>query len=453
MTRYPEPGHTKTRLIPGIGAEAAALVHRELIKQVRNTVDRSADSQAFAVEVHYAGGNAAQWYDLWGNHACLVPQQGHSLGERIENAMCSAFADGASHVVILGTDCPEIDSEIIQQAFKCLEKHDVVIGPALDGGYYLIGLQAPRTSLFRGINWGTDSVFKETIIQCRQQGLSVKELTPLADIDEPEDLLICRRYPDLCSSILPRTTLGLVSVIIPTLNEEQHLAQTISPLLENRNVEIIVVDAGSQDKTIEIAKELGARVIQSQPGRGRQLNAGSAQARGEVLLFLHADSLLPANYFSEIWSILFQGEIAGAFNLKIDSELPGIRWIEWGANIRSRHRQLPYGDQGLFLRAEDFYQMRGFKNWTLMEDYEFCCRLKRRGRILLSSAEILSSGRRWEHLGVIKTTLINQICIHAFRCGVSPEVVARLYLRKTGKRSRLAGENLQQHQRDGDIQY
>ncbi|MFH1299795.1 MAG: TIGR04283 family arsenosugar biosynthesis glycosyltransferase [Planctomycetota bacterium] len=429
MSRYPEPGRTKTRLILGIGAEAAALVHRELIKQVRDRVFPLADSQEIQIEVHYEGGDAAQWYDLLGHTPCLIPQNGHSLGERIVNAMHSAFADGASRVVVLGTDCPEIDSNIIRQAFADLEFHDVVIGPALDGGYYLIGVRVPSACIFQEIDWGTDSVLKQTLLKCRQHGLTVKQLVPLADVDHPEDLLICRQHPDLCSQILPQTTLGLVSIIIPTLNEERQLARTLSPLLGNRNVELIVVDAGSNDRTTEIAQELGARVIQTQPGRGRQMNAGAALARGEVLLFLHADSLLPAEYFSEIWSILFQGGIAGAFSLKIESELAGIRWIEWGANIRSRYRQLPYGDQGLFLRAADFYQMRGFKYWPLMEDYEFCRRLKQRGRILISSAGILTSGRRWESLGVMKTTLMNQLCINAYRGGVSPESIARFYRR------------------------
>jgi len=431
MTRYPVPGQTKTRLIPSLGAKSAALLHRELIRQLWEKLAPIIKSRKIEVEVHYSGGSVAEWRELLGTTPHFIPQNGHSLGERIAHATVNTFSNEATRVLILGTDCVDLDSAIIEQAFAALEKHDVVLGPASDGGYYLIGLNAPSISLFHGISWGTEFVLKQTLLKCRSHGLKVKQLVSLSDIDHPEDLLICRQDSSKFPRSLPQTTLGLLSIIIPTLNEEKHLAQTILSSRTNRNVELIVVDAGSQDKTVQIAHDLGARVLQTQPGRGRQLNAGAALARGETLLFLHADTLLPEDYFSEIWSLLYQGGIAGAFRLKIDSDLPGIRSVERGANFRSHYRQLPYGDQGVFLRATEFYQMRGFKNWPLLEDYEFCRRLRRRGQVLLSAAKIITSGRRWESLGVMKTTIINQLCLSAFLCGVSPDSIFRLYTRQS----------------------
>jgi rSAM/selenodomain-associated transferase 2/rSAM/selenodomain-associated transferase 1 len=381
------------------------------------------------VEVHFTGGDVARLAGRFGQQLRFVEQLGADLGERLQRAVAAAFAATAQRVVVIGTDCPTLEADLVDQAFAALARADVVLGPAVDGGYYLVGLNAPRPALFQSIDWGTDRVLPQTLQQARRLGCRVEQLRPLADVDHPEDLLACRRMAAAFADVLPAPRPGWLSIIVPTLNEESTIAQTLGPLTGLPRVEVIVADGGSSDATVGIARERGAAVVPSRPGRGRQMNAGAALAQGELLLFLHADSRLPDGFQDYVWSTLGEGVVAGAFRLRIDDRRTGLRWIEWGANLRSRWRQLPYGDQGLFVRARDFYVLGGFPCWPLMEDYELCRRLRRRGQIRLAPASVVTSARRWRRLGLVRTTLLNQLCVLGYWLGVSPERLAGWYRR------------------------
>ena len=215
-----------------------------------------------------------------------------------------------------------------------------------------------------------------------------------------------------------------ISIVIPVLNEANSLLEILS--IQASNIEIIVVDGGSQDATVEIAKSSGAIVLQSSPGRSVQMNAGAVIATGEILLFLHADTRLPDGFDRMIRETL-SNAIAGAFQLKIDAILPGLRWVERGVNWRSRYLQLPYGDQAIFLRAATFHEIGGFPNLPIMEDFEFVRTLKQRGKIKIVPHAVLTSGRRWQKLGVFRTTIVNQIVILAYLLGVSPQRIQQWY--------------------------
>ncbi|UNU22915.1 TIGR04283 family arsenosugar biosynthesis glycosyltransferase [Microcoleus vaginatus] len=222
-----------------------------------------------------------------------------------------------------------------------------------------------------------------------------------------------------------------ISLIIPVLNEASTIAPVISTALEAKNVEIIVADGGSSDGTADIAKSWGVRVISTAPGRATQMNAGAAAATGEILLFLHADTLLPRGYDSYARRALAnESTIAGAFELKIDARRLSLRLVEKGVNWRSKFLQMPYGDQALFLNAATFDQIGGFPDLPLMEDFQLVHRLKKQGRIEIVPHPVLTSARRWQQLGVIKTTAINQIVIIAYYLGVSPDRLAFWYKRQ-----------------------
>ena len=216
-----------------------------------------------------------------------------------------------------------------------------------------------------------------------------------------------------------------ISVIIPARNEEQRIAPLLRQLAGSKVREIIVVDAASTDRTAQVAARWGARVITSVPGRGPQLNAGAVVATGSILLFVHADARLPDDFAPQVRQILSRPRVAGgAFHLRIDASGVSFRLIETLVAWRCRIRQMPYGDQAIFVKADTFRRLGGFPDYPAMEDFEFVRRLRRRGRIEIAPSPVLVSPRRWHTRGVWRTTLLNQICVAAYYLGVSPDWIA-----------------------------
>lgn len=219
-----------------------------------------------------------------------------------------------------------------------------------------------------------------------------------------------------------------ISIIIPTRNEATNIGATIECAKHHNVLEIIVADANSSDNTSEIASQLGATVIDAPLGRAQQMNAGAAIAKGEVLLFLHADTLLPADFAKQIATVLAQpGIVAGAFGLAID--LPGvaIRLLQEGIRFRSTFLQLPYGDQAIFLNRQNFIEIGGYPAEPILEDVLLIKRLRKSGRIGIASSNVLTSGRRWQRLGLIQTTLINQCVMLGHLLGVPPKRLQSWY--------------------------
>ncbi len=219
-----------------------------------------------------------------------------------------------------------------------------------------------------------------------------------------------------------------ISIIIPVLNEASTIAPIISTALQAENVEIIVADGGSSDGTVEIAQSLGVRVISTAARRATQMNAGAIAATGDILLFLHADTHLPRGYDSAARKALAKpSSVGGAFELKIDGRRLCLRLVEIGVNWRSNFLQMPYGDQAIFLSSATFDKIGGFPDLPLMEDFEFVRRLKKQGRIEIVPQPVLTSARRWQQVGVLKTTIVNQIVIIAYFLRVSPDRLAFWY--------------------------
>lgn len=219
-----------------------------------------------------------------------------------------------------------------------------------------------------------------------------------------------------------------ISIIIPTRNEASALSSHLEQLVSTPDVEVLVVDGSSTDSTVETARALGAKTLQTAPGRAGQMNAGAAAAQGDILLFLHADTALPLGFTSQIRSALGQpGVAAGAFRLAIGGRGFSLRIVEGLANLRARFLQMPYGDQGIFVTAAMFSALGGYPDLPIMEDFELVRRLKRQGRILILPIKAITSSRRWEKLGVLRTTLINQAMVIAYLLGADPRKLANWY--------------------------
>jgi rSAM/selenodomain-associated transferase 2 len=232
-----------------------------------------------------------------------------------------------------------------------------------------------------------------------------------------------------------------ISIIIPVLNELNTIAATLASTDASTNIEVIVVDGGSRDGTLELVRSLGAIAISSAAGRAVQMNAGAAVATGDILLFLHADTQLPPDFDTMIRTAMAssppagsQVAVAGAFRLQIDAPGCSFRSIERGVNWRSCFLQLPYGDQAIFLKAATFNRLGGFLELPIMEDFDSICRLKRLGYITIIPVPVITSARRWLKHGILKTTLINQIVIIAYLLGVSPQRLMHWYRQEPSKR-------------------
>lgn len=226
----------------------------------------------------------------------------------------------------------------------------------------------------------------------------------------------------------------IISIIIPVLNEAKIIQPILNLLHTSSQVEIIVVDGGSKDNTVEVAIQTGVKVISvAHKGRAAQMNAGANIARGDILLFLHADTKLPSNFVELVVKTLEPDKVvAGAFELAIDGSAKSLRWIEFLVKVRSRLFSLPYGDQAIFISKKAFINSGGFADLAIMEDFEFIKRIAKQGKIAIAPATVTTSGRRWQKIGVWKTTLINQAIIAGYYLGISPTELSNFY-RNRGK--------------------
>jgi rSAM/selenodomain-associated transferase 2/rSAM/selenodomain-associated transferase 1 len=435
LARYPRLGEVKTRLVPPLTAEKALDLHDRLARHtLRSLLAVQATGEARA-EVRTDAAFARVAYDWLGRGFSARYQGEGDLGDRIRLAFGESFARGDERVVVVGSDCPRLTAGHIRDALTRLDGVDVVLGPADDGGYYLVALAKPRAKksvpvLFSGVEWGTGSVLARTLAICEKNGLTWALLEQLPDVDRPEDVEAAEVA--LTAYTLPAD--ARVSVVIPALDDAELVGAAIASVQAAGASEVIVGDGGSRDRTREIAEKAGARVVESPPGRAAQMNAGAAMATGEILLFLHADTVLPANAAMLARDVLgTPGTVAGAFDFAVP---PTARWSQLISAVgrwRARATGRPYGDQGLFLSAGVFRELGGFPDLPTMEDLEMVMRLQRLGRIAILRERAITSARAWERNGLVRTTVVNLTGILAYRLGADPDRVARWRERATGR--------------------
>ncbi len=219
-----------------------------------------------------------------------------------------------------------------------------------------------------------------------------------------------------------------VSFIIPALNEVGNISRAVESARQAGAFEVIVVDGGSDDDTREAALAAGAIVQQSEPGRAAQQNAGAAVARGDVLLFQHADNWCATQSTEQIIAALADPNVlGGAFRQRVDAAGALFRCLEFGNALRVRLFRLPYGDQGIFMRREVFQRLGGFPDVPLMEDVLLMQAFRRLARPVLLAGPHHVNARRWRQHGVVRQTLRNWRILIAHTLGAPPEKLARIY--------------------------
>ena len=217
-----------------------------------------------------------------------------------------------------------------------------------------------------------------------------------------------------------------LAIVVPTLNEEDSLRRHLPAALAAAD-EVIVSDGGSRDGTVEMARRLGARVVEGPPGRGGQLNRGAAAAQADIFLFLHADTTLPPEGGARVREAIGRGAPGGAFLVRFDVDRPMQRLGARLINGRTRWLRVPLGDQAQFASRETFESLGGYRDWPILEDLDFALRLRRLPGMALIEAPVTTGARRFIEQGAVRTVAINWLIWLLFLCGVSPHRLARLY--------------------------
>ena len=287
FVKSPEPGAVKTRLSAEIGRDLAV----ELYKDIGARSLKAVEGGDYDIRIDFYPPDKAAEVKAWlGEGRVYFPQAGADLGQRMENAFRSAFSDGAAYVVLAGSDIPDLSGKIIEEAFSKLPNNGAAIGPAKDGGYYLIGFSRKGflPEVFNGIRWGADTVFTDTMAAFKRAGAARGAgaaggaeaephiLPELMDIDRVEDI-----------EIAGLSVRKKFSVIIPVLNEAVNINRVIRHLRKidrGRSAEIIVVDGSPEMDTLEAVEleaveEAGVIKVSAGKGRARQMNEGAAKAR------------------------------------------------------------------------------------------------------------------------------------------------------------------------------
>ncbi len=219
-----------------------------------------------------------------------------------------------------------------------------------------------------------------------------------------------------------------LSIVVPALDEERQIEETLRRVREAGDCEIVVVDGGSSDRTVERARAFADQVIRTRRGRAVQMNAGARAAAGDVLLFLHADTRLPNGFADAIEARLADPRVAGGrFDVRLEPS-SRLLWLTGALmNHRSRLSRISTGDQAIFVRRPVFERLGGFPEMPLMEDIAFSRKLKRAGRVACLRLQVVTSSRRWRADGVVRTILLMWSMRALYFFGLSPERLRRLY--------------------------
>ncbi len=440
FTKAPLPGHSKTRLMPYWKAEQAAALQLALLKDEAGELGKLKKNTD--VFIYYALQEAVPEKTqkrlltrIFGENAFYRPQEGKGLGERMHLAIDAVLDAGYGACVLCGSDIPQLCVADMTEAFVKLKTADVIFGPTVDGGYYLVGMRKKQKDILKIRQYSTPSVLAQTLKKAEKRKLRTDFVTTRRDLDTKEDIQAYRQYlrRNKCfmDSYTGRFLLRSLSiaVIIPTYNEEKTvlaLQKQLRPLLGK--CEIIFVDGGSTDATASyIHKDF--TLLHAPKGRNHQMNTGALHTEADVLFFLHCDSSLPPKPLEQI-RMLMATHRAACFGIAFKSLDPLMFICRYISNHRVFDRRVMFGDQGIFVERELFFAVGMFPDLPIMEDYQFSLSLKARGeRFGMTPYRICTSARRFQGGYYRKLKLMWKMnrLRKMYRDGVAIEKIARLY--------------------------
>ncbi len=398
FTRIPVPGETKTRLMPYLAPEQCAKLHACILKDIA-AMCRKAEADIYIC--HTPEHKSGILRRIFGECAGYFAQEGEGLGQRMYRAIEQVLAIGYSSCVLIGTDVPQVQHRDIYRAFDILERKDIVFGPTADGGYYLVGMKKARKEVFEKQTYGHGSVLDNALRSLEDRKLSVGLGKEHHDIDTREDIEYFRDRMRSDKSLQKTETAKYlmrtrkISIIVPIYNEEKTIGRLLESLREiKERCEIILVDGGSTDKTLEYISS-DFRLLHSEKGRARQMNLGAEESTGDVLFFLHCDSELPERPLEQIRCVMKDYRV-GCFGIAFHSRNFFMFTCRVISNHRIKDRNVVFGDQGIFIDRELFFDMGMFPELPVMEDYQFSLNLKKRGeKIGITKKRIYTSDRRF----------------------------------------------------------
>ncbi|NLI82904.1 MAG: DUF2064 domain-containing protein [Deltaproteobacteria bacterium] len=448
--RYPEAGQVKSRLAASVGFSEAAGIYEKLLRRtlgvVTDFITGRPHVQAYLFftppgrRVETEGKFPGPWQ--------FQPQEGKHLGERMGRADLWARDRGFTRVVLVGTDVPALEVKDLEDAFDTLNCVDAVFGPASDGGFYLIGLRRSFPPLFSPSEWGVAEVLGRSETMLVAAGRTAFRLRTLGDVDRAEDLSLLG---------MERLFQDRLTVVIPTVSSPATLKELLCRLQVQTwpGDEIIMVcaedgmdgtgpgpslqrgegsfprnggetcgETAGEENTLpgEVDLRSGVtplRCIRAPRGRGLQMNAGVAAARGNLLFFLHDDSLPPAGFAYSIRKTCGDPQVSvGCFRLAFSPSNRALDAVAAWANFRSRFLKIPYGDQGLFCSKAVFEILGGFRFPFLMEDLDFVKRAGRLGKVAVLPQRITTSPRRYLEKGVLRASFQNHALMFLHLLGV-----------------------------------
>lgn len=355
----PRRGAVKPKLAAALGPERATDIYRGLVERQLRAIPAD-----WNLELQVAPADAEAEVRNWvGPNFAVKLQSDGDLGRRMRKAFAAAFARHASPVIAIVGDCPDLDQSTLHEAASRLGRADLVLGPAGNGGYYLLGLRQPAPSLFDDIPWSTPKVLTVTLARAKAAGLARELLAPKPDVD---DLAGYRRYLE---EVARGSSPDRLAIVIPAVNEAAHVGPAIRAAQRCfPTAPVFVVDGHSSDRTREVAARRGAHVLTASRGRGRQCRVGaSAALDADWLLFLHPDTLLPDNADTVVAEFIARphAQIA-TFRAGFADPHWSLRALGWCSRFDTVFTR--FGCLGILIRREFYDALGGLPDWPIYED-------------------------------------------------------------------------------------